>query len=305
MSTSEKTRARGGLSIGIKLTLAAGGAALLTGLAVGAVELIRSDGALRASASRQVTDTAQLAAHRVEAYLRQVENDLAFVRRSELGADDFEDFLNPWASDGATVAGLYGAGSSMPVGRRAELDDAGDGSDWSDAHSRHHRTYRGFQEERSYYDLFLISTEGEVIYTVAKESDFGQNLMTGPLRDSGLAEAFRAARGMKPGETAFTDFSAYAPSAGAPAAFAATPAVSADGRVLGVLAVQLPVAELQFILSTVRLSEDTALYLAGRDGLLRSDLEKTPARPSARRRRRCARSPRPRPRPTSPRRRRG
>ncbi|SFI11782.1 methyl-accepting chemotaxis protein [Albimonas pacifica] len=277
MSTSEKTRVRRGLSIGLKLTLAAGGAALLTGLAVGAVNLARSDGELRAQAGQQVSDGAQLAANRIAAYLREVENDLAFIQRSELGTDDFEDFLNPWGADGEAATRLYGTGSTLPAGRRAELDDAGDGSEWSDAHSRHHRTYRGFQEERGYYDLFLISTEGEVVYTVAKEADFGQNLLTGPLRDSGLAEAFRRARALKPDETAFVDFSAYAPSAGAPAAFAATPAIAPDGRVLGVLALQLPVNEFAYILSTVRLAQDATLYLAGRDGLVRSDLRQTPA----------------------------
>ncbi|WP_339947022.1 methyl-accepting chemotaxis protein [uncultured Albimonas sp.] len=275
MSTSQNTRARSGLSIGIKLTLAAGGAALITGLAVGAVGLVRSDSDLRAEASRGVMDGAQLAADRIEAYLAEVENDLAFVRQSELGTDDFEDFLNPWAADSAAAVRLYSAESSLPSGRRAELDDAGDGSDWSDAHSRHHRTYRGFQKERGYRDLFLISPEGEVVYSVAKESDFGENLLTGSLSDSGLAEAFRQARALKPGETAFVDFSSYAPSGGAPAAFAATPAVSPDGRILGVLALLLPETELAYILSTVHLGADTTLYVAGRDGVLRSDLPKT------------------------------
>jgi len=277
MTTSQKTRARSGLSIGIKLTLAAGGAALLTGLAVGAVNLARSDGELRETAVDQVSDGAQLAAQRIEAYLNEVRNDLAFLRRSELGTDDFEDFLNPWAADRGAVVGLYGEGSPQPAGRRAELEDAGDGSDWSDAHSRHHRTYHGFQEERGYHDLFLISTEGEVIYSVGKSSDFGANLLSGPLQGSGLAEAFRRARALQPGETAFVDFTAYAPSGGASAAFAATPAVSPDGRILGVMALQLPVHEFAYILSTVRLTGDTALYIAGRDGLLRSDLRQTPA----------------------------
>ncbi|MDF2231125.1 methyl-accepting chemotaxis protein [Albimonas sp. CAU 1670] len=276
MTTSQKTRARSGLSIGIKLTLAAGGAALLTGLAVGAVDLARSDRELRNESVRDVTDAAQLAAQRIESYIQQVERDLGFLRRSELGTDDFEDFLGPWATDGKAVTRLYREESPLPAGRRAELDDAGDGSDWSDAHSRHHRTYRGFQEQRGYHDLFLISTEGEVIYSVAKEANFGENLLTGRFKDSGLAEVFRKARGLKPGETAIVDLAGYAPSGGAPAAFVATPAVAPDGRVLGVMALQLPSDEFAFILSTVSLSEDTALFIAGGDGLLRSDLPQTP-----------------------------
>ncbi len=48
-----------------------------------------------------------------------------------------------------------------------------------------------YVNEYEYYDLFFISNEGDVAYTVAKESDFGENLLTGKLSGSPLAEAFK------------------------------------------------------------------------------------------------------------------
>lgn len=41
-----------------------------------------------------------------------------------------------------------------------------------------------------FYDIFLIDANGNVVFTVAKESDLGENLVSGPLKTSGLAKAF-------------------------------------------------------------------------------------------------------------------
>ena len=43
------------------------------------------------------------------------------------------------------------------------------------------------------YDLFLMDASGNVLYSLAKESDLGTNLINGPYRDSGLALGFQRA----------------------------------------------------------------------------------------------------------------
>jgi len=50
-----------------------------------------------------------------------------------------------------------------------------------------------YQESFGYYDLFLISCAGEIIFTVTKEDDFGTNLRTGPYNNSELAKVFNKA----------------------------------------------------------------------------------------------------------------
>ena len=40
--------------------------------------------------------------------------------------------------------------------------------------------FKTFQEAYSYYDLFLIAPSGDVVYTVAREADWGSNLSHGP-----------------------------------------------------------------------------------------------------------------------------
>ncbi|UXM82319.1 hypothetical protein N7V09_01110 [Shewanella seohaensis] len=79
-------------------------------------------------------------------------------------------------------------------------------------------TLKSLNKLLGFYDLFIISDDGTVFYTVAKEPDYGTNLRTGPYRSSGLAQLFDKA--LATSDTVFLqDFSAYAPSNGQAAAF--------------------------------------------------------------------------------------
>jgi methyl-accepting chemotaxis protein len=48
-----------------------------------------------------------------------------------------------------------------------------------------------FIKTTGYYDYFVIDLDGRVVQTHAREADYGTNLVNGPYKDSGLAEAFR------------------------------------------------------------------------------------------------------------------
>ena len=90
-------------------------------------------------------------------------------------------------------------------------------------------------ENSLFYDVFLITPQGEIIYTQQHESDFATNLINGPYRDSLLAQVFRESRMTL--ESSISDFEFYAPT-NAPAAFVAAPIIR-DGALKGVLAFQL------------------------------------------------------------------
>jgi two-component system sensor histidine kinase/response regulator len=110
----------------------------------------------------------------------------------------------------------------------------------SDAYRRLDASYREnfkrFVEEAKYYDLFLISTQGAIVYSQAHESDFATNLLTGPYRDTGLGKVTRYA--LDNLQSSISDFEHYEPSNNAIAAFVATPIVL-DGEVRGVIALQI------------------------------------------------------------------
>ncbi len=125
--------------------------------------------------------------------------------------------------------------------------------------------------EFDYYDVFLFTPSGDLVYTVFKEDDFGNNFVEGPYADSGLGEAYQAAIEMDAGEVYWTDFERYAPSAGAPAAFVATPIYDGGSQPVGVLAFQMPLDQIADIMqSTTGLGETGEAYLVGDDKLMRT-----------------------------------
>lgn len=112
-------------------------------------------------------------------------------------------------------------------------------TDYSRRHRRRHPYYQTVLERNSYYDIFLFDTEGNLIYSVAKEADFATNFVTGPLKDTGLATAYQQAMAMGANEAAFVDLAPYAPSNGDVAGFVAAPILSINGAIMGVYAIQI------------------------------------------------------------------
>ena len=86
-----------------------------------------------------------------------------------------------------------------------------------------------------FYDVFLITPQGQVVYTQKHEADFATNLLTGPYRDSQLALAFRTASLTL--EPVISGYEYYSPSR-APGLFIVAP-VMVDGKFRGMFAVQL------------------------------------------------------------------
>ena len=103
-----------------------------------------------------------------------------------------------------------------------------------------------YKEIQEYYDIFLIDKEGQIFYSVVHESDYETNLLTGPYRDTLLAEVFSKAKQSAPETSVMSNFEFYFPSDSV-AAFIAAPVyerghrerVQARGELIGVIALQL------------------------------------------------------------------
>ncbi len=97
-----------------------------------------------------------------------------------------------------------------------------------------------YEEQARFYDLFLITSDGEIVYTVAREDDFATNLITGAYSDTELARAFQTAAATHVAD--ISDFRYYSPS-DEPAAFVAAP-VFRSGELIGVVALQMSVSHI-------------------------------------------------------------
>lgn len=129
---------------------------------------------------------------------------------------------------------------------------------------------REFAEHHDYYDVFFISPNGDILLTVAREDDYGTNLIDGPYADSGLGRLYAALMTSGDDIVAMEDFALYPPSNNEPAAFLGAKVIE-DGKLLGVYAIQIPEQPINSIMQfSAGMGETGEIYLVGEDGLMRS-----------------------------------
>ena len=143
-------------------------------------------------------------------------------------------------------------------------------------HEQYHGLFKNEQVRYGFYDIFLIDKTGTIVYSVEKEVDYGTNLLNGLYRDTNLAMAFKKAINLPKKQVIFEDFKSYKPSFDIPSAFLSFP-IDKDGERIGVLAVQVPIDEIDSFLSFDHKREESGLgesgevYLVGEDFFMRSN----------------------------------
>lgn len=110
-----------------------------------------------------------------------------------------------------------------------------DKSFWISAPHTLQQNLATFQEKSGFYDIFLITLSGDVVYTFKHENDLHTNLLNGPYKNTQLARVFQDA--LDRVNPYISDFDYYEPS-NEDAAFIAKPII-VEGKMIGVLAVQI------------------------------------------------------------------
>lgn len=170
----------------------------------------------------------------------------------------------------------YIAANPNPVGKKQQLIAAADESVYTQVHQRYHPIFRNIVSKFGYYDMFLINPQGQIVYTVFKETDYATSLVNGPYKDSNLARLVQQViESKEKGFTQLVDFAAYAPSYGTPASFIAAPIYNGS-KLMGVLAFQMPVDEINNVMTGNQdwlqdgLGKSGETILVGNDKLMRS-----------------------------------
>src|ERR1700730_7393726 len=158
--------------------------------------------------------------------------------------------LMPTDPVGRRLQADYIARNPNPVGEKDKLLAAPGGSPYDAAHARYHPLLKRAANTVGFYDINLMdAATGDVVYTVAKETDFGSNMYNGAFTQSGFARA--AKRALDPrngGKAVIEDYTAYTPSAFLPQMFAAVPII-ADGQTIGVFVAQIDIQALNNLLT--------------------------------------------------------
>ena len=226
----------------------------------------------------------------VEKYFAEREGDIQVLVETvgslrtesfrKLGA--IQDLKKAQVSDYiATLKSQLALFSADPYSRQAliEFDRAfeedGDktgGTAWSALANKYDARMQGIMDKFGWYDLFLIHTDGDIVYTVEKESDLGMIIPDSNLRNSSLGNAFQKAVRMDANEIAVGDFKPYGPSGGIPSAFMMTQMRDENGKFIGLAALQVPLKKFNDImLRRNGMGKTGESYLVGQDGLMRSD----------------------------------
>lgn len=130
--------------------------------------------------------------------------------------------------------------------------------------------YQSYIEKYGYYDLFLISPNGHIFYTVTKEADFNTNILSGIYASSNLGSVIEEVN--KSNSFGFVDFAPYAPSNNEPAAFIAQPLLNNNNQPAMYIALQLPLEGIQKIMGIREgMGETGESYLVGEDLKMRSN----------------------------------
>ncbi|HEX5710444.1 MAG TPA: diguanylate cyclase [Sulfuricurvum sp.] len=102
-----------------------------------------------------------------------------------------------------------------------------------------------FANNNGFYDLFVITLDGDILYTVKHERDLHTNLLKGQYRNTELARVFNGAH--KNEKAKISNFDYYAPSDDF-AAFIAEPMVE-NGKIIGVMAIQIDNKNIQNVIN--------------------------------------------------------
>ena len=179
------------------------------------------------------------------------------------------------STQAAKLQHYYIADNPNPLGEKDALVALNNKSAYDTAHQTYHPEIRKYLQEFAYYDIFIIDAQsGHIVYSVFKELDYATSLLTGPYKNSGLAEVFKSVRHAKNNNAiSFSAFKSYTPSYEDPASFIASPIQDEDGNTIAVLAFQMPIDEINTLMTFNHEWQDKGLGLSGETYLVSEEFK--------------------------------
>jgi methyl-accepting chemotaxis protein len=255
--------------ISVKLPLAIISMGVVTAIVISQILVVLSTKSLESGINTRLIDGVQVQSKNLKRYLSSIESDLKIQGSNTAVLDALNGFSRTFMGQQKQQA-LYIFNNKYPMGQKNKLIAANDGSEYSKLHAKYHPWLKKFVDDRGYYDLFLIDKQGNVVFTVFKELDYATNLKTGQWKDTDIANVYnQVANNPNKDLTAFTDFAAYAPSSNVPASFMAHRIVNEKGQFQGVIAFQMPIAELNNAMQKLGNTGET--FITGKDLFYRTD----------------------------------
>lgn len=127
---------------------------------------------------------------------------------------------------------------------------------------------KNFQRSFGFHDVYLIDTQGNILYSAYGHSELGKNLFSTELKDTNLSKA--AKKVLTDGSVIYADIELKENHNNDHGGILLQIIVSEEGEKLGLLGVQVSQNQLDEILGKFNTGSTGETYLVGKDGYLRS-----------------------------------
>lgn len=251
--------------------------ALLSALVTGVIAYKNTSDELKTAAQDKLFSLLESRKATLHHYFNDISNDVLFHAQSPAIRNALSAFSLSWNELGHApteqLQRAYIEQNPYADGQKSAFLQAKNNTRYDQVHAQYHPTFLNLTTLNHYYDLFLFDTHGNLVYTVAKESDFATNILTGEWAHTHLASTFMTIMSTaQPSKVIFEDFQLYPPSNNEPAGFIGTQITDADDVVIGVLILQMPISPLNTVMQvTAGMGKSGETYIVGPDKLMRSD----------------------------------
>ena len=199
---------------------------------------------------KKLTAIREIKKTQIEEYIRSIKNDIFILARTPFVVTATEELSNNFMKN-----------------------------DFSSIVKKYDKEFLKYIDKKEFYDIFLIDIKtNNIIYTVAKESDFTTNIKKGKYKDTNLARLYKTIKNTKKKDDInIIDFEHYAPSGGQPASFIATKIINEKNEIISIIVIQIPINKINNIMTGNQNWENEGFgktgeaYLIAQDCMMRND----------------------------------
>ena len=251
--------------------------ALISALITGVIAYSKTYASMDAAAKEKLKSLLDSRKSSLNQYFDNVAHQVTFQADNPLVIEALASFDNNFkvleSEPSKLLQKLYIDQNPFARKQRRAYRAATDNSLYTQTHRKYQPLMKNIIETNAYYDLFLINSTGDLVYSVIKERDYATNLINGKWKDTNLAQLFRDINDTrKMSDIKIADFQPYAPSDQKPASFIGTSVFDHQSNYLGAIIFQLPTEPIDNIMQvTAGMGNSGETYLVGPDYLMRSN----------------------------------
>jgi len=240
------------MRISTKLPVFAAILVLVVTVIFAAVSLRIASSSLEESAQQKIEAVTDGRRNQLETYLENLALDVGSIADNGQMLYAMEFLKSDWASqDEAAEEELRTRFKARAEAPDIEIGKPGTASVslYEETHATYHGIIDTILEGRAYDDLMLVDTDGNVVYSIKKNADFGTNLLDGPWLDTAVAATFKEIVGQEKWQTVrLSKVEKYGPNDYQPTGYLAR-GIGDKFGLAGIMFIQLPMEKIEEILA--------------------------------------------------------